>query len=192
MPLNAFLQDNCDPNNRGNIIAAGNLIDNLMGLVAVALMWVMYEIFGASPQQQFFVLFLMSFFILICSLRLIPQEFIRMIGIWCLQLVYRPRAINLERLPMRGGALLVVNRLNGDIENMQAKVKDAELELRVVQNLQSDINTEIANMNKESYIIAKARELDFLMPGEMRFVVVNPEVLEDTPEEAMVEEVKEE
>ncbi len=89
-------------------------------------------------------------------------------------------------------ALLVVNRLNGDIENMQAKVKDAELELRVVQNLQSDINTEIANMNKESYIIAKARELDFLMPGEMRFVVVNPEVLEDTPEEAMVEEVKEE
>ncbi len=111
VPLNAFLQDNCDPNNRGNIIAAGNLIDNLMGLVAVALMWVMYEIFGASPQQQFFVLFLMSFFILICSLRLIPQEFIRMIGIWCLQLVYRPRTINLERLPMRGGALLVVNHV---------------------------------------------------------------------------------
>ena len=111
VPLNAFLQDNCDPNNRGNIIAAGNLIDNLMGLVAVVIMWAMYEIFGASPQQQFFVLFLLSFFILICSLRLIPQEFIRMIGIWCLQLVYRPRAINLERLPMRGGALLVVNHV---------------------------------------------------------------------------------
>ena len=99
VPLNAFLQDNCDPNNRGNIIAAGNLIDNLMGLVAVVIMWAMYEIFGASPQQQFFVLFLLSFFILICSLRLIPQEFIRMIGIWCLQLVYHPRTINLERLP---------------------------------------------------------------------------------------------
>ena len=55
VPLNAFLQDNCDPGNRGNIIAAGNLIDNLMGLLAVVLMWVMYEIFGASPQQQFFV-----------------------------------------------------------------------------------------------------------------------------------------
>ncbi|MBR5195180.1 MAG: MFS transporter [Akkermansia sp.] len=111
VPLNAFLQDNCDPSNRGNIIAAGNLIDNLMGLFAVALMWVMHEVFHASPQQQFFVLFVMSFFILICSLRLIPQEFIRMIGIWCLQLVYRPRTINLERLPMRGGALLVVNHV---------------------------------------------------------------------------------
>ncbi len=87
-------------------------------------------------------------------------------------------------------ALLVVNRLNGDIENMQNKVKAAELELRVVENLQGEINTEITNMNKESYIIAKARELDFLMPGEMRFVVVNPEVLADAPENAVVEEME--
>lgn len=89
-------------------------------------------------------------------------------------------------------ALLVINRLNGDIQNIQSKLKTAELELRVVENLQGDINTEISNMNKESYIIAKARELDFLMPGELRFVVVNPEVLADAPEEAVVEEVTEE
>lgn len=89
-------------------------------------------------------------------------------------------------------ALLVINRLNGDIQNIQSKLKTAELELRVVENLQGDINTEISNMNKESYIIAKARELDFLMPGELRFVVVNPEVLADAPDEAVVEEVTEE
>lgn len=111
VPLNAYLQDNCDPSNRGNIIAAGNLIDNLMGLVAVVLMWAMYEIFGATPQQQFFVLFLISFFILVCSLRLIPQDFIRMVGIWCLRLVYRPRIIGQERIPERGGALLVLNHV---------------------------------------------------------------------------------
>ena len=111
VPLNAYLQDNCDPANRGNIIAAGNLIDNLMGLVAVALMWVLHEVFGAPPQFQFFVLFLMSVFIMVTSLRLIPQEFIRMVGIWCMKLVYRPRIINPERLPERGGALLVVNHV---------------------------------------------------------------------------------
>ncbi len=110
VPLNGFLQDHCDPANRGNIIAAGNLIDNLMGLVAVALMWVMNAC-GASPQAQFFVLFLMSLFIMVTSLRLIPQEFIRMVGIWLMHLIYRPRIINAERIPERGGALIVANHV---------------------------------------------------------------------------------
>lgn len=110
VPLNAFLQDSCDPNNRGNIIAAGNLFDNLMGLLAVALMWIM-NYFGAVPQQQFLVLFLLSAFIMVTSLRLIPQEFIRMIGIWIMNLIYRPRILNRERIPERGGALLIANHV---------------------------------------------------------------------------------
>ena len=110
VPLNAFLQDNCDPANRGNIIAAGNLIDNLMGLGAVGLMWVMHA-YGAKPQDQYLVLFLLSAFIMVTCLRLIPQEFIRMVGIWFMKLLYRPRIIHPERIPERGGALLVCNHV---------------------------------------------------------------------------------
>lgn len=110
VPLNAFLQDNCDPANRGNIIAAGNLFDNLMGLVAVVLMWFMHEC-GAMPNTQFLVLFLISAFIMVTSLRLIPSDFIRMIGIWVMKLFYRPRVINAERIPEVGGALLVCNHV---------------------------------------------------------------------------------
>ncbi len=110
VPLNAFLQDNCDPANRGNIIAAGNLFDNLMGLGAVGLMWVMHK-YGANPQGQYFVLFLMSAFIMVTSLRLIPQEFIRMVGIWLMNLFYRPRILHPERFPERGGALIVCNHV---------------------------------------------------------------------------------
>ncbi len=110
VPLNGFLQDHCDPANRGNIIAAGNLIDNLMGLVAVALMWLMNAC-GSGPHAQFCVLFLMSLFIMVTSLRLIPQEFIRMVGIWGMNLIYRPRVINAERIPERGGALIVANHV---------------------------------------------------------------------------------
>lgn len=110
VPLNAFLQDNCDPANRGNIIAAGNLFDNLMGLVAVVLMWFMHEC-GAVPNTQFLVLFLISAFIMVTSLRLIPSDFIRMIGIWVMKLFYRPRVIHGERIPEVGGALLVCNHV---------------------------------------------------------------------------------
>ena len=109
-PLNALLQDHCDPANRGNIIAAGNLFDNLMGLAAVGIMWVMHA-YGATPRHQYFVLFLLSAFIMVTSLRLIPQEFIRMVGIWCMRLLYRLRVIHPERLPERGGALLVCNHV---------------------------------------------------------------------------------
>ena len=110
VPLSAFLQDHCDPANRGNIIAAGNLFDNLMGLLAVALMWVMHA-YGARPQGQYFILFLFSAFIMVTSLRLIPQEFIRMIGIWLMNLFYRPRVLHPERFPERGGALIVCNHV---------------------------------------------------------------------------------
>jgi len=110
VPLNAYLQDNCDPKKRGTIIAAGNLIDNLMGLVAVALMWFMHSV-GCTPQMQFLVLFLMSLFIMITSLRLIPQDFIRMIGLWLMHFIYRDRIINHERIPERGGALIVANHV---------------------------------------------------------------------------------
>ncbi len=110
VPLNAFLQDNCDPANRGNIIAAGNLFDNLMGLLAVGLMWVMHAC-GSSPQEQYFVLFLFSAVIMVTSLRLIPQAFIRLVGIWILRFLYRPRVLHPERIPERGGALLVCNHV---------------------------------------------------------------------------------
>lgn len=110
VPLNAFLQDHCDPNNRGNIIAAGNLIDNVMGLFAVGLIWGLHAC-GSGAQGQYFVLFLMSAFILISSLRLIPQEFIRMVGIWGMRFIYAPRILNAERIPERGGALIVANHV---------------------------------------------------------------------------------
>lgn len=110
VPLNAYLQDSCDPANRGNIIAAGNLFDNLMGLLAVALIWFMHEC-GAGPQDQYFVLFLMSVFIMCNSLRLIPQDFIRLVGIWMLRFVYRVRVVNADNIPERGGALLVANHV---------------------------------------------------------------------------------
>ena len=89
-------------------------------------------------------------------------------------------------------ALLLMDNLDQQIDSLKADVKQAEVALRVAQQEQSEIKTEISNMNKDSYIIARARELGYLMPGEIRFVVVNPEVMGDDPGAAVVEEMTEE
>ena len=51
VPLNALLQDRADDDKRGDVIAAGNLVDCFLGIMSVVLqggmMWL-----GISPQWQ--------------------------------------------------------------------------------------------------------------------------------------------
>jgi cell division protein FtsB len=89
-------------------------------------------------------------------------------------------------------ALLVIDNLNDEISGLQKDLKQAEVDLRKAEHEVGNAKAEIENMNKSSYVISRARELGFLMPGEIRFVVVNPEVLMDSPEDVIVEELPQE
>lgn len=51
VPLNARLQDSADNDKRGDIIAAGNLVDCLLGLLAVGFQWCMMQLL--PPHLQF-------------------------------------------------------------------------------------------------------------------------------------------
>lgn len=51
VPLNALLQDKADDDKRGDVIAAGNLVDCFLGILAVLIQGVMMQA-GISPQWQ--------------------------------------------------------------------------------------------------------------------------------------------
>ncbi len=51
VPLNALLQDRADNDKRGDVIAAGNLVDCFLGIMAVAIQGAMYSM-GMSTQAQ--------------------------------------------------------------------------------------------------------------------------------------------
>lgn len=51
VPLNALLQDSADNDKRGDVIAAGNLVDCFLGIMSVVLQGAM-KILGISPQLQ--------------------------------------------------------------------------------------------------------------------------------------------
>lgn len=49
--------------------------------------------------------------ITIVAFRLIPREFIRMMGLWIMRIVYRSRIIHQDRIPEDGGAIIVSNHV---------------------------------------------------------------------------------
>ena len=51
VPLNALLQDRADNDKRGDVIAAGNLVDCFLGIMSVVVQFAMKEL-GISPQAQ--------------------------------------------------------------------------------------------------------------------------------------------
>lgn len=55
VPLNALMQDHADDDKRGDVIAAGNLVDCALGIFSVVAQWGMRTL-GLSPAQQCLVL----------------------------------------------------------------------------------------------------------------------------------------
>jgi acyl-[acyl-carrier-protein]-phospholipid O-acyltransferase/long-chain-fatty-acid--[acyl-carrier-protein] ligase len=117
-PLNAWMQDHYPASKRGELQAAVNLQDCLAGIIAVGVI-AAFEL-GAraldiAPLTGFR---LQMIFIALCCLaaavliiRILPADFIRVIGVALIRAIYRIRTAHPERLPARGGFLLLPNHV---------------------------------------------------------------------------------
>jgi acyl-[acyl-carrier-protein]-phospholipid O-acyltransferase/long-chain-fatty-acid--[acyl-carrier-protein] ligase len=115
-PLNAWMQDRYPAEKRGELQSAVNLQDCFAGIIAVALI-AGFELgagaLGVAPLEGFHMQ--MVFIALACLvatlliIRIIPADFIRVIGIGLVRMIYRIRTAHPERLPARGGVLLLPN-----------------------------------------------------------------------------------
>ena len=78
------------------------------------------------------------------------------------------------------GGLITLHRLNADIAVLQDTERETKLEQLRVNTEKSDMQQEIAIKDSPDYIRDMARTMyGYLMPDEIKFVVVNPEVLWD-------------
>jgi acyl-[acyl-carrier-protein]-phospholipid O-acyltransferase / long-chain-fatty-acid--[acyl-carrier-protein] ligase len=117
-PLNAWMQDNYPPAKRGELQAAVNLVDCFAGILAIGaielMAWGAAALgFQALTGYRFQIAFigiacgLMAWFII----RLLPGDFIRVIGVALIRTIYRIQVVNPERLPAKGGVLLLPNHV---------------------------------------------------------------------------------
>ena len=87
------------------------------------------------------------------------------------------------------GGMITINRLDQDIVTLQDTSRTVRLRQLEVEAQKSEMLQEISQQDKDSYIMEMARRYyGYLLPGEIRFVVVNPESLYDQEPEAEVVE----
>ncbi len=111
VPINAFLQDECDPDQRGNILAGSALLNCLGMAGAVVLQLTMLKL-GFSPAEQFLLLALVSVVATCYVMRLLPRAFIKMLAFSALRAFYRIETIHPKRMPEKGGVLLTPNHVS--------------------------------------------------------------------------------
>ncbi len=118
-PLNAWMQDRYPAAKRGELQSAVNLQDCFAGILAVLLIGAMEyaaRAFGISPGMTFRLE--IAFIGLICGavslfiVKLLPGDFIRLVGIAIIRVIYRIRVTGAENVPNKGGALLLPNHVS--------------------------------------------------------------------------------
>ena len=88
--------------------------------------------------------------------------------------------------------MMTLNRLDQEITVLEDKAREERLRQVEVEAIKSDMQKEIAMKDTPNYIREKARTLyGYVYPHEIRFVVVNPEVLYDLSGTAEVEIIEE-
>jgi acyl-[acyl-carrier-protein]-phospholipid O-acyltransferase/long-chain-fatty-acid--[acyl-carrier-protein] ligase len=117
-PLTAWMQDRYPAAKRGELQSAVNLQDCIAGLLAVVLIGIFEYVgkaFGISAAADFRLE--IGFVAMVCGLmtlsilRLLPGDFIRLVGGAVIRSIYRIQVVNPERIPAKGGALLLPNHV---------------------------------------------------------------------------------
>jgi acyl-[acyl-carrier-protein]-phospholipid O-acyltransferase/long-chain-fatty-acid--[acyl-carrier-protein] ligase len=117
-PLNAWMQDHYPAEKRGELQAAVNLQDCLAGIIAVLVIAgfeAATSALGIAPlagfriQMIFVAITCLAVTILI--IRMLPADFIRVIGVAMIRSFYHVRASHPERVPAHGGVLLLPNHV---------------------------------------------------------------------------------
>ena len=111
VPLNAYVQEVCDPEKRGSILAGLNLLDCLAGALAVAFQLALNK-FGVPMSVQFLSMAMLCLVATCFSVKLLPQHFVRFTLLSVFRIFYRQKVLHAERMPEEGGVLLVPNHVS--------------------------------------------------------------------------------
>ncbi|HEY2930379.1 MAG TPA: acyl-[ACP]--phospholipid O-acyltransferase [Acidobacteriota bacterium] len=112
VPVNALIQHRPQPESKGAMIAAANLMTFVGMLVSAGVYWIVTVHLRWSPSQIFLLTGCITAAVTAYLCVLLPEALLRFC-LWVLvHTVYRIRVIGRDNIPERGGALFVCNHLS--------------------------------------------------------------------------------
>lgn len=111
VPLFAFLQELAPEEERGRLIAASNLLNNL-GMVFATLLQAVLMKSGLGAGAQFGIMGAASLIVAFITLRILPDRFFRLLLLPLIRRIWKVEATGIHNVPARGGALMVCNHIS--------------------------------------------------------------------------------
>jgi acyl-[acyl-carrier-protein]-phospholipid O-acyltransferase/long-chain-fatty-acid--[acyl-carrier-protein] ligase len=111
VPVSALLQHRPDPDKKGEILAAANLLSFVGMFLASGAHYLMSRA-HCTPQQVFLVSGILTLAGAVYALWLLPEALMRFILWTVTRTIYRIRVDGAEHIPSKSGALLVCNHLS--------------------------------------------------------------------------------
>ena len=112
VPLNAFLQDKAGEERRGRVVAASNLLTNLLVIALIGVHAYLSNTLKLGAQQEFLVMAVPSTLLAIYVMTILPEAFFRTLATLISSIFYRVKMTGTENLPREGGTLLLCNHLS--------------------------------------------------------------------------------
>jgi len=112
VPQNALIQDLVDPEKRGRITSAVNLMNSIAALLAIAFVATLRNVLQLPTAVQFGILAVMTVFAGIYTAKLLPSHFLRFYAKAVTRMVYRIQALNVHNVPKTGGVLMISNHVS--------------------------------------------------------------------------------
>jgi acyl-[acyl-carrier-protein]-phospholipid O-acyltransferase/long-chain-fatty-acid--[acyl-carrier-protein] ligase len=112
VPLNAYLQEEPAPNEKGRMIAVNNLMNSVAMMVAYALLDLMHDVLQWTPRAIFGALAVAMLVGAVASVRIMPAFVMRFILTHLVHLFFRLRVVGGENIPRSGPALVVANHVS--------------------------------------------------------------------------------
>lgn len=112
VPLQAFIQQHTPAEQRGRVIATGNLVTCGAVLVASGWLWLYSDVFGLHPGQIFLATAAMTLAVAAYLVWRMPEAFVRALLLIPAGIFYRIKPVGRENVPNEGPCLLVANHVS--------------------------------------------------------------------------------
>ena len=112
VPLNAYLQQRSESQEKGRIIATNNIYNTLGMLLATAVFYACHDGLRMSPPHIIFLFGLVSLAITVYITTVVDDFLIRFLLWLVTHTIFRIRIVGHENVPFRGPALLVSNHMS--------------------------------------------------------------------------------